>query len=56
MSPILTTRAIRETPKLGSGAPLQTIPKSQAEALILFKRVDMEVIEEAPPTKLENAL
>ncbi|KIM77149.1 hypothetical protein PILCRDRAFT_825707 [Piloderma croceum F 1598] len=56
MSPILTTRAIRDTPKLGSSVALKSIPKSQDDVLKSFKRVDSEVIEEPPRAKLEDAL
>jgi hypothetical protein len=56
MSPILTTRAIRDTPKLGSSVALKLIPKSQDDVLKSFKRVDSEVIEEPPRAKLEDAL
>jgi hypothetical protein len=56
MSPILTTRAIRQTPKPGSGATLKSIPSSQSDVLKSFKRVDPGVIEEPPLVKLEDAL
>jgi hypothetical protein len=56
MSPILTTRAIRETPKLGSGVALKSIPTSQDDVLKSFERVDPELIEEPPRAKLEDAL
>jgi hypothetical protein len=56
MSPILTTRAIHQTPKPGSAAALKSMPKSQGDALKSFERVDMEVIEEPAQVKLEEAL
>ena len=56
MSPVLTTRSIRETPKPGSGVALRSLPKSQGDALKSLKRVDPEIIEEAARVKLEDAL
>ena len=56
MSPVLTTRAIRDTPKLGSSFALESIPKSQDDVLKWLKRVDSEVIEEPPRAKLEDAM
>jgi hypothetical protein len=56
MSPTLTTRAIRDTPKPGSCVALKSIPKSQDDVIKSFKRVDSEVIEEPPRVKLEDAL
>ena len=56
MSPILTTRAIRETPKPGSNVAIKSIPKSQSEMLKSFKRVDPEVMEDSPWVQLEDAL
>lgn len=55
MSPVLTTRAIRQTPKLGSGTGLISIPKSQNDVVKAFKRVEPETLEE-PHIKLEEAL
>lgn len=56
MSPILTTRAIRETPKPGSNVAIKLIPKSQSEMLKSFKRVDPEVMGDSPWIQLEDAL
>jgi hypothetical protein len=56
MSPILTTRAIRGTPKPGLGVAFKLMPKSQGEALKYFKRVDPEVFEEPLRVNLEDTL
>lgn len=55
MSPILTTRAIRQTPQLGS---LDKHPKSHSPQDLLkdLKPVTVELIEEPKPIKLEDAL
>lgn len=57
MSPILTLRAIRETPKLGSGAALKSIPSSHADSVknLALKPVDGEVMDEKQ-VKMEDVL
>jgi hypothetical protein len=58
MDPILTRRAIRETPKPGSSAVRKAIPLSLPTLLTSFSvaTVEPELIEEPPRINLDDAL
>ncbi|KAH7924783.1 hypothetical protein BV22DRAFT_482999 [Leucogyrophana mollusca] len=58
MSPVLTSRARRETPKPGSGVAIASIPRSKHDVLdlIKIKPVENEPMAEPPSPKLDDFL